>query len=51
LHFLELTFGAIVGLQGAKLLVKKEGFAGLYSGFMPTLLRDVPELTLQVCHK
>eukprot|EP00884_Botryococcus_braunii_P023366 jgi/Botrbrau1/9713/Bobra.0388s0008.3 len=37
--------------QGAKLLVKKEGFAGLYSGFMPTLLRDVPELALQVCHK
>ena len=25
-----------------------EGVAGLYKGFLPTLLRDVPEIVLQV---
>ena len=28
-------------------ILRKEGLLGLYSGFLPTLLRDVPEIALQ----
>lgn len=28
--------------------MRKEGVLGLYKGFLPTLLRDVPEIALQV---
>ncbi len=34
-------------LQGAQSIVAARGVKGLYNGLLPTLLRDVPELTLQ----
>ena len=34
--------------QGARSIVAKEGMGGLYSGLLPTLLRDVPEIAIQV---
>lgn len=33
--------------QSATTIVRTEGVRGLYAGFLPTLLRDVPELALQ----
>lgn len=30
-------------------VVTAEGLGGLYKGFWPTLLRDVPEIAIQVC--
>ena len=34
-------------MQGAQSIVAARGVRGLYNGLLPTLLRDVPELTLQ----
>lgn len=34
-------------IQGAQSIVAARGVRGLYNGLLPTLLRDVPELTLQ----
>ncbi|KAK9804260.1 hypothetical protein WJX72_003751 [[Myrmecia] bisecta] len=33
--------------QAARSIVASEGIGGLYHGFLPTLLRDVPELAIQ----
>ena len=33
--------------QGARSILATQGIRGLYHGLLPTLLRDVPELTLQ----
>lgn len=33
--------------KSATQIVQKEGIRGLYAGFMPTLLRDVPEIAVQ----
>lgn len=35
-------------MQGARSIVANEGMGGLYSGLLPTLLRDVPEIAIQV---
>ena len=28
-----------------------EGVGGLYKGFWPTLMRDIPEIAIQVCNR
>lgn len=33
--------------SSASAIVKQQGIRGLYSGFLPTLLRDVPEIAVQ----
>lgn len=30
-------------------VVTAEGVGGLYKGFWPTLMRDIPEIAIQVC--
>lgn len=34
-------------MQGTRSILATEGVRGFYHGLLPTLLRDVPELTLQ----
>ena len=38
----------LASMQGARSIVANEGMGGLYSGLLPTLLRDVPEIAIQV---
>ena len=42
-----LLFDSRLVVQGARTIVRAEGWRGLYHGLLPTLLRDVPEIAMQ----
>jgi len=34
--------------EACQVIIQTEGIAGLYRGFWPTLMRDIPEIAIQV---